>query len=117
MKHLSILRKFASNQQQNAVSTQTNKRTLNLLLLGTLTLAAVAPDLALAGPWDTGAAQILAIFTGGLTRTLAIIAVIACGIAAMMDKLSWDWAVKIIIGIVLIFGSAAIVDYVIAASA
>ena len=54
-------------------------------------------------------------FTGGLTRTLAIIAVIACGIA-ISRKLSWDWAIKIIVGIVLIFGAAAIVDYVIAAS-
>ena len=54
--------------------------------------------------------------TGGLTRTFAIIAVIACGIAAMAGKLSWDWAIKIVVGIVLIFGSTALVDYVISAS-
>jgi len=29
--------------------------------------------------------------------------------------LSWDWAIKIIVGIVLIFGATSIVDYVIAA--
>jgi type IV secretion system protein VirB2 len=40
--------------------------------------------------------------------------VIACGIAALAGKLSWDWAIKIIVGIVLIFGSVAIVDYIIA---
>jgi type IV secretion system protein VirB2 len=77
----------------------------------------MVPEIAMAGaPWDSAATSVLAIFTGGLTRTLAIIAVIACGIAAIAGKLSWDWAIKIIVGIVLIFGAAAIVDYVIAAS-
>ena len=75
-----------------------------------------ASDVYKSQPWDSAAAGVLAIFTGGLTRTLAIIAVIACGIAAIAGKLSWDWAIKIIVGIVLIFGAAAIVDYVIAAS-
>ena len=59
--------------------------------------------------------KVLAIFTGGLARTIAVIAVIACGIAALAGKLSWDWAIKIIIGLVLIFGAAAIVDYIISA--
>jgi len=80
---------------------------------------AILPGLALAGggtPWDTMGNQVLAIFTGGLTRTIAIIAVIACGIAAMAGKLSWDWAIKIIVGIVLIFGGATLVDYLIAAA-
>ena len=90
--------------------------------LGCLTLCAVAlvPGVAMAagasGPWDTMGNQVLAIFTGGLTRTIAIISVIACGIAALAGKLSWDWAIKIIVGIVLIFGGAALVDYLIAAA-
>ncbi len=91
-----------------------------LLTLSVLTVAAmcIIPDLAFAGtgPWDKAATQILAIFTGGLTRTIGIIAVIACGLSALAGKLSWDWAIKIIVGIVLIFGSTAIVDYVISAS-
>ena len=69
----------------------------------------------MAEPWDAAAQKVLDIFTGGLARLLAIIAVIACGIAAIAGKLSWDWAIKIIIGIVLIFGAAAIVDYIISA--
>jgi len=92
----------------------------NLLIFGTLFFVMlVVPISAYAGggPWDSVATSVLAIFTGGLTRTLAIIAVIACGIAAIAGKLSWDWAIKIIVGIVLIFGSTAIVDYVISASA
>jgi type IV secretion system protein VirB2 len=84
-------------------------------LLG-ISFAIGIPEVAFAAPWDSAATEVLGIFTGGLTRTLAIIAVIACGIAAIAGKLSWDWAIKIIVGIVLIFGAAAIVDYVIAAA-
>jgi type IV secretory pathway VirB2 component (pilin) len=90
------------------------------LILMALCVAAIAPDIALAGgasgPWDSMGNQVLAIFTGGLTRTIAIISVIACGIAALAGKLSWDWAIKIIVGIVLIFGGASLVDYLIAAA-
>jgi type IV secretion system protein VirB2 len=93
-----------------------NRQAAAFLICLALSLAAVMPEMAMAAPWDTTATKVLAIFTGGLTRTFAIIAVIACGIAALFGKLSWDWAVKIIIGIVLIFGAAAIVDYVIAAA-
>ena len=85
-----------------------------LLILLALSAVVMIPETAFAAPWDTTATKILDIFTGGLTRTIAIIAVIACGIAAIAGKLSWDWAIKIIVGIMLIFGAASIVDYIIA---
>lgn len=89
-------------------------KTTASMAIGTL---AMLPALAFAtAPWDSVADNVLAIFTGGLTRTIAIIAVIALGIAAMAGKLSWDWVIKIVIGIVFIFGGAAIVDYIIAAA-
>ena len=87
-----------------------------VLILLTISAVFLIPETAMATPWDSTSQQILAIFTGGLTRTIAIISVIACGIAAIAGKLSWDWAIKIIVGIVLIFGAAAIVDYIIAAA-
>ena len=93
-----------------------NKRALGFMAVAAMGAVTLMPEMAMAAPWDSAATNVLAIFTGGLTRTIAIIAVIACGIAGIAGKLSWDWAIKIIIGIVLIFGSAAIVDYVIAAS-
>ena len=85
-----------------------------LLILLALSAVVMIPETAFAAPWDTTATKILDIFTGGLTRTIAIIAVIACGIAAIAGKLSRDWAIKIIVGIMLIFGAASIVDYIIA---
>jgi len=99
---------------------ETDRRAVRSLVLMAVCVAAAAPSIALAGggsgPWDTMGTQVLGIFTGGLTRTIAIISVIACGIAALAGKLSWDWAIKIIVGIVLIFGGATIVDYLIAAA-
>jgi type IV secretion system protein VirB2 len=99
---------------------EVDRRAARSLVLMAVCVTAVVPGIALAGggsgPWDTMGAQVLAIFTGGLTRTIAIISVIACGIAALAGKLSWDWATKIVVGIVLIFGGAAIVDYLIAAA-
>jgi type IV secretion system protein VirB2 len=105
-----------ANLIKNVKAAVTKDRAAKLGLAACVGAACMVPEIAMAAPWDSAASSVLAIFTGGLTRTLAIIAVIACGIAAIAGKLSWDWAIKIIVGIVLIFGAAAIVDYVIAAS-
>lgn len=97
-----------------------DRRAMQVAAVLGVVAVSMAPELALAGaggnPWDSMGASVLQIFTGGLTRTIAIITVIACGIAAMAGKLSWDWAIKIIVGIVLIFGATAIVDYLISAA-
>lgn len=90
--------------------------TTGVMTITGIALLALFPGIAMAAPWDTAATQVLAIFTGGLTRTIAIIAVIGLGIAAMAGKLSWRWAINIILGIVFIFGSTAFVDYIISAS-
>ncbi len=93
-----------------------NKRAVRIMAATAMIAFALMPEMAIALPWDSAATSILGIFTSGLTRTIAIIAVIACGISAVAGKLSWDWGIKIIVGIVLIFGSTSIVDYVIAAA-
>jgi type IV secretory pathway VirB2 component (pilin) len=77
---------------------------------------AMAPDVAMAAPWDGAANQILAALTGGLSRTIAIIAVIVVGLMAMFGKLSFDACLKVVAGVILVFGSAAVVDYFIAAA-
>ena len=97
-------------------SARSPKHCLAIALMALITASSLTPELALAAPWDSAATSVLGIFTGGLARTIAIISVIACGIAAIAGKLSWDWAIKIIVGIVLIFGATSIVDYVIAAA-
>jgi type IV secretion system protein VirB2 len=77
------------------------------------TAAALMPELvfAQASPFATGAAasqtNILTILT-----PIAVIAVMALGVAAWFNKISWGWAVAGVIGIVLVFGSQQIVTWV-----
>ncbi len=94
-----------------AAMAQADRKAAGLAAIAMVGVLSIAPDLAMAAPWDSAAGQVLSMFTGGMARTIAIIAVIACGIASLAGKLSWDWAIKIVIGIILIFGGAPIVDY------
>lgn len=84
---------------------------LNIVLFILISVFAFLPEMAIAAPWDGGANAVLNALNGGILRTIAIIAVIGCGIAALAGKLQWSWAINIIIGIVLVFGAATIVDY------
>jgi type IV secretory pathway VirB2 component (pilin) len=65
-----------------------------------------------ASPWNRGVNNVLALLTGGLTAAIATVAVIALGIMAMAGKLSWDHAIKIVLGIVLMFGAAYVVSFI-----
>lgn len=98
------------------ISEKTGRYALNLLAA----IAVMAPTLVLAGdtpPWQNAAQAVLNIFTGGLSKTLATIAVIALGIMAAAGKLEWGTAIKVIVGLVLIFGAANIVGWITAAVA
>lgn len=89
-----------------------NRQAFTFMAFFFCAVSLVAPDMAFAGstPWDGAADWVLGVLTGGLTRTIAIICVIACGIMAWAGKLSMEWAVKIVVGIVFVFGAATIVD-------
>lgn len=70
------------------------------------------PELAHAEvPWVSGPQKIINAVNSGLGRSIAIIAVMALGFAALAKKMSWGWALSVIAGIVLIFGAAAAVDF------
>ena len=116
MKFASVISKSRKVLSINLHNKRENRQAAMFVGVFAIVCAAVVPEIAAAAPWDSTATKILEIFTGGLTRTIAIIAVIACGIAAMAGKLSWDWAIKIIVGIVLVFGGTAFVDYIISAA-
>lgn len=107
----------AQAYQQNAQQLRsTSQRTVMWAFLLLAVACMFIPMAAHAEPWNDAAQKVVEIFTGGLARTLAIIGIICCGVLALFGRLSWEWAIKIIIGIVFIFGSATIVDYIISAS-
>lgn len=70
------------------------------------------PTLAIAAPWDSVGQQILTDLTGPFAKTIAALSVVACGIAAMAGRMPFDWAIKIVLGIVLIFGSTSFVNWI-----
>ncbi|MDP9082890.1 MAG: TrbC/VirB2 family protein [Pseudomonadota bacterium] len=83
-----------------------------LWLMGLCAAVLAVPDLALAAsPFTTGATglstNLLAIFT-----PIAVIMVMALGIAAAVNKISWGWCVGAVIGIALIFGAQQIITWV-----
>ena len=49
--------------------------------------------------------------TGPIATSLAVLAVIACGLLAFAGRLTWGFAGSIIFGIVLVFGSNQIVQF------
>lgn len=99
----------------NKDDVQGNRQALSFMMFMFCALAVFTPEFAFADPWDGAADWVLGLLTGGLTRTIAIICIIGCGVAAWAGKLSMDWAVKIIVGFVFVFGSAAIADAIISA--
>jgi type IV secretion system protein VirB2 len=83
------------------------------LLIDALVLALLClPAIAFAGsPFATGAAALTTNVITILTP-LAVIGVIAVGVAAWFNKVSWGWAVAAMIGIVLVFGAQQIVAWI-----
>ena len=55
--------------------------------------------------------QLVSALTGPIATALATLAVIACGLFAWSGRLTWGIAGSVIFGIVLVFGSAQIVQF------
>jgi type IV secretion system protein VirB2 len=90
-------------------------RNTHLCAAGLLTLiicfAATNPTLAQTlTPLENVADTIVNFLSGAFVRSLAIIAVIACGVLFFTGRLRLTVVVSIVIGIALVFGAAAIVD-------
>jgi type IV secretory pathway VirB2 component (pilin) len=76
----------------------------------------VMPELALAaGPGEATAQRIITWLTGPLARLCAIIAIVAVGYGCFKGRIEFERGVSVIVGIVVIFGGAAIVDFASAA--
>ena len=88
----------------------------NLLpLSGALLVVSAGPAVAQAGgtlqPVQSTLTQLVQALTGPISTALATLAVIACGFFAWSGRLTWGIAGSVIFGIVLVFGSAQIVQF------
>ena len=79
--------------------------------LALLTLLAPEFALAQASPFSTGATSFQTNFLAILTP-VAVIAVMALGLAALFGRISWGWAAGGVAGIVLVFGAPQLVTWV-----
>lgn len=62
-------------------------------------------------PVQSTLTQLVSALTGPIATALATLAVIACGFFAWSGRLTWGIAGSVIFGIVLVFGSAQIVQF------
>ena len=101
-------------QQGITMRTYQSLKAVELPLLGVIAmLCLAAPELALAqaSPFSTGATSFQTNFLTILTP-IAVIAVMALGLAALFGRISWGWAAGGVAGIVLVFGAPQIVTWV-----
>ena len=80
-----------------------------VLLLGTA--PADAQSSGSLQPVQSTLTTLVSTLTGSIATALATLAVIACGFFAWSGRLTWGIAGSVIFGIVLVFGSAQIVQF------
>lgn len=87
---------------------------LNRIVLAGLAFAILTADAMAQGtlaPVQSTLQTLVTALTGPIATSLAILAVIACGFLAWSGRLTWGIAGSVIFGIVLVFGSAQIVQF------
>jgi type IV secretion system protein VirB2 len=75
-------------------------------------LALLASDAALAQqfqPIGNAFSAVLSFLQGTVATTVATIAVIAAGFAALTGRIPWFWFFGIVVGVALIFGASSII--------
>jgi type IV secretion system protein VirB2 len=72
----------------------------------------LAPELASANVLDNFGNALLGILNNTFLRAIAIVAVIASGLLALGGRIQWMAFISVMLAVVIIFGSAGIVDYI-----
>lgn len=101
--------------QKEKVGVSTTTRNGGVARIGLMAVAALLmlePSVAAAAPWDEAVRSIVETLQGNLGRGIAIIAVIALGIMAMAGRLEWATAIKVVLGIVIMFSAGQIINWI-----
>lgn len=86
--------------------------TRRIVVLAVLCGLALAPELASANVLDNFGDAILGILNNTFLRAVAIAAVIGSGLMALSGRIQWMTFISVMLAVVIIFGSAGIVDYI-----
>lgn len=84
----------------------------NIALVSVLCALAFAPEMAAANVLDNFGNAILGILNNTFLRAVAIAAVIGAGLMALSGRIQWMTFISVMLAVVIIFGSAGIVDYI-----
>lgn len=79
-----------------------------------VSLSVLAPEGALAqatSPFQTGATNLVTSLTT-LATPIAVLLVMALGVAAAAGRISWGWPIGVLVGIGLVFAATPIVTWV-----
>ncbi len=88
-----------------------NRLGLVRIVLGAVLISFATASLAQTSPFSTGATAFQANFLTILTP-VAVICVMALGVAAWFNRISWSWAAGGALGILLVFGAPQVVSWV-----
>jgi type IV secretory pathway VirB2 component (pilin) len=83
-----------------------------IVLFSVLCGLALAPELASATVLDNFGNAVLGILNNAFLRAIAIVAVIGTGLMALSGRIQWMSFIIVMLAVVIIFGSAGIVDYI-----
>ena len=86
--------------------------TRNIAIAALLCGLALAPEMATASVLDNFGNAILGILNNTFLRAIAIVAVIGSGLMALSGRIQWMAFIVVMLAVVIIFGSAGIVDYI-----
>lgn len=107
------IRPFHSSSISTVDLQKQNEHLMKFAFVAGLWLSLLDPSIAAAATsLEDAATNILTALTGTLGKTLATLAVIALGFMAMFGKLAWDTAIKVIVGITLVFGAATVIKWI-----
>jgi len=101
----------SSNEIKSPVASG-HKGAMRLALVASAALLLIEPSIAAAAPWDAAVSAIAGTLQGTLGKAIAVIAVIVLGLMAMAGKLEWMTAIKVVIGIVIMFSAGQIINWI-----
>ena len=100
-----------STEREDFVRRLLSRGSAALALLAVSAVDAAAQSGGTLQPVQSTLTQLVQALTGPIATALATLAVIACGLFAWSGRLTWGIAGSVIFGIVLVFGSAQIVQF------
>jgi type IV secretory pathway VirB2 component (pilin) len=84
----------------------------NIVAVALLCGLMLAPEMAAATVLDNFGNAILGILNNTFLHAVAVVAVIAFGLMALSGRIQWMTFITVMLAVVIIFGSAGIVDYI-----